>query len=67
MVPNRTQRGRDAWVIDTTKVAVAYLRSFEPQELGRQGDAVTRDIIAEYTLQMRAPNAHALVGDLTTS
>lgn len=67
VVPNRTQRGRDAWVIDTTKVAVAYLRSFEPQELGRQGDAVTRDIIAEYTLQMRAPNAHALVGDLTTS
>ena len=67
VVPNRTQRGRDAWVIDTTKVAVAYLRSFEPQELGRVGDAVTRDIIAEYTLQMRAPNAHALVGDLTTS
>lgn len=67
VVPNRTQRGRDAWVIDTTKVAVAYLRSFEPQEIGRVGDAVTRDIISEYTLQMRAPDAHALVADLTTS
>lgn len=67
VVPNRTQRGRDAFVIDTTKVAVAYLRSFEPQELGRVGDAVTRDIISEFTLQMRAPNAHALVADLTTS
>ena len=67
VVPNRTQRGRDAWVIDTSKVAVAFLRAFEPQELGRVGDAVTRDIISEYTLQMRAPNAHAIVADLTTS
>lgn len=67
VVPNRTQRGRDAWVIDTTKVAVAGLRMFEPQELGRVGDAVTRDIISEYTLEMRHPDAHALVADLTTS
>lgn len=67
VVPNRTQRGRDAWVVDTTKVAVAGLRMFEPQELGRVGDAVTRDIISEYTLEMRHPDAHALVADLTTS
>jgi len=67
VVPNRTQRGRDAWLVDPTKVAVSYLRSFEPQELGRIGDAVTRDLISEYTLEMRAPNAHALVADLTTS
>lgn len=67
VVPNRTQRGRDAWVIDTTKVAVAGLRMFEPQEIGRTGDAVTRDIISEYTLEMRHPDAHALVADLTTT
>jgi hypothetical protein len=67
VVTNRTQRGRDAWVIDPTKVAVAGLRMFEPQELGRVGDAVTRDLISEYTLQMGHPDAHALVADLTTS
>jgi hypothetical protein len=61
--PNRTQRSRDVWVIDTSKIAVAYLRAFEPQELGRVGDAVTRDIISEYTLEVRAPKAHALVAD----
>lgn len=65
--PNRTQRGRDAFVIDTTRVAVAGLRMFEPQEIGRVGDAVTRDLISEYTLEMRHPDAHALVADLTTS
>ena len=67
VVPNRTQRGRDAWVVDTTKVAVAGLRMFEPQEIGRTGDAVTRDLISEYTLEMRHPDAHALVADLSTS
>lgn len=65
IVPNRTQRGRDVWVIDPTKVAVSFLRAFEPQELGRVGDAVTRDIISEYTLEVRAPDAHALIGDTT--
>lgn len=63
VVPNRTQRGRDVFVVDTSKVAVAYLRAFEPQELGRVGDAVTRDIISEYTLENRAPKAHAMVAD----
>lgn len=67
IVPNRTQRGRDVFVVDPTKVAVAYLRGFEPQELGRVGDAVTRDIISEYTLEMRHPDAHALIADLATS
>ena len=67
IVPNRTQRGRDVFVIDPTKVAVAYLRGFEPQELGRVGDAVTRDIISEYTLEMRHPDAHAGIFDLATS
>lgn len=66
VVPSRTQRDRDCWVIDTTKVAVSFLRAFEPQELGRVGDAITRDLISEYTLEMRAPAAHALVADLTT-
>jgi hypothetical protein len=67
IVPNRTQRGRDVFVVDPTKVAVSYLRGFEPQELGRVGDAVTRDLISEYTLEMRAPDAHALIADLATS
>jgi hypothetical protein len=67
VVVNRTQRPRDTWVIDTSKVAVAGLRMFEPQEMGRVGDAVTRDIISEYTLEMRAPLAHSLIADLTSS
>lgn len=67
VLPNRTQRGRDAFIIDTSKVAVAGLRMFEPQEIGRTGDAITRDLISEYTLEMRHADAHAGIFDLTTS
>lgn len=63
VVPNRTMRSRDVYVIDTDKVAISYLRSFEPQEMGRVGDALTRDIICEYTLEMRAADAHAMIAD----
>lgn len=67
IVPNRTQRGRDIYLVDASKVAVAYLRAFEPQEMGRVGDALTRDIISEYSLEMRHPDAHAGIFDLATS
>ena len=63
VVPNRTQRSRDVWVIDTSKVAVAGLRMFEPQEIARVGDAYTSDLISELTLEVRAPKAHGLVAD----
>ena len=67
IIPNRSQRERDVWIIDPTKLAIASLRMFEAQELGRVGDAVTRDIICEYTLENRHPDAHAAVLDCTTS
>jgi hypothetical protein len=63
VVPNRTMRSRDVYVVDTSKVAVAGLRMFEPQEIARVGDAYTSDLLCEYTLEMRAPDAHALIAD----
>lgn len=64
VVSNRTMRERDAYVVDTTKAKLASLRLFEPQELGRIGDGVTRDLISEYTLEVCAPKAHGLIADL---
>jgi len=65
VVANRSQRNRDCYFVDTDKVALAGLRLFEPQEIGRVGDAITRDIISEYSLEMRHPDAHALIADLS--
>lgn len=64
IIPNRFQRARDAWVITSDKVAVAYLRPFQTIELATTGDAQQREILAEYCLEMRAPKAHGAVLDL---
>ena len=64
VIPNRFQRARDAWVITSDKLAVAYLRPFQTIELATTGDAQQREILAEYCLEMRAPKAHGLVADL---
>lgn len=67
IMASRTQRGRDAFLIDPTKVKVASLRNFEREELGRIGDADTVVLRYEGTLEMCNANAHSIIGDLTTS
>jgi len=67
IMASRTQRGRDVFVIDPTKVQVASLRNFEPTELARIGDADTRELYWEGTLQMSNKDAHAGVFDLVSS
>lgn len=67
VVPNRFQRERDAWLVDPEMAAVAYLRPFKTFELSKVGDADSRVILAEYTLQMKNQAAHGLAADLTTT
>jgi hypothetical protein len=67
IMASRTQRSRDAFVIDPTKVKVASLRNFEPSELAKVGDADTREIYWEGTLEMSNRDAHAGIFDLTSS
>jgi hypothetical protein len=67
IMASRTQRGRDIFVIDPTKVKVASLRNFEPTELAKIGDADTREIYWEGTLQMSNRDAHAVIADLTSA
>ena len=67
IMASRTQRGRDAFVVDSSKVKVAALRNFEPSELAKVGDADTREIYWEGCLQMSNADAHAGVFDLTSS
>lgn len=67
IIPNRTQRPRDVWVVDTSKVALAGLRMFEENTLGKIGDGDTVELISEYTLENRHENAHAAVLDTTAT
>ena len=63
-VPNRFQAARDAFVLTSDKIAVAYLRPFQTIELAKTGDAEQRQILCEYTLEIRAPKAHGAIYDL---
>ena len=64
VIPNRFQRTRDAFVLQSDKLAVAYLRPFSTVELAQTGDAMKRQLVVEYTLECRAPKAHGAIYDL---
>jgi hypothetical protein len=63
-VPNRFQRTRDVWILQSDKWAVAYLRPFKQIELATTGDAQQRELVVEYTLEARAPKASGSVVDI---
>lgn len=64
VIPNRFQATRDAFVLQSDKLAVAYLRPFSTVELAMTGDALKRQLVVEYTLECRAPKAHGAIYDL---
>lgn len=63
-VPNRFQAARDVFLLQSDKLAVAYLRPFQTVELAKTGDAEQRELIVEYCLECRAPKAHGAVYDV---
>jgi hypothetical protein len=67
IVPNRFQRARDCWVLDTSMWEVAYLRPMFTKDLAATGDATKGAHIVEYTLVSKNEAASACVVDLTTS
>jgi hypothetical protein len=64
IVPNRFQRERDVFVLDTEYASVAYLRPFQTVELAKTGDAEKRMLLVEWGLKIQNEKAHGLVADL---
>lgn len=67
VVPNRFQRARDAWVLQTDMWAIAYLRNMTTEKLAKTGDNEKRQLLVEFALESRNEEASGLVADLTTS
>ncbi|MEM8971751.1 MAG: DUF5309 family protein [Pseudomonadota bacterium] len=69
MVPHRYLRsnGRTVYNIDPNYVKIAYLRRMARFPLAKIGDADTRVILSEYTLEMCNERAHGVVADLQTT
>jgi hypothetical protein len=67
VVTNLFQRERDAWLVDKDKASLAWLRPWASRYLGVIGDADTKEIIGEVTLQIDNEKAHGVVADLSAS
>ena len=67
IVPNRFQRERDVFVLDTSYASVAFLRPFQTVELAKTGDAEKRMLLCEWGLKIKNEKAHGAVYDLNTT
>lgn len=67
IVPSLFCNGAFAYFVDPDYAKVAYLRPFQRTELARTGDAKRSQLLAEYTLVINSPYAHAVVANITNS
>ena len=65
IVPNRFSRDRTALVLDMSMWAVAFLRPMHSFDIAKTGDADTKVILAEYTLESRNEAASGKIADIT--
>ncbi len=69
MIPNRFQRSRDAFVLQSDMWKVAFMpgRNMATTDLAKTGDTDRKQILAEYTLEACNEKANGMIADLTTS
>jgi hypothetical protein len=54
----------NAFLIQRDMAAVAYLRDFSVTDLAKTGDSEKKQLLAEYTLEMRNEAAHGILLDI---
>ena len=69
VVPNRlipTGANGNVLVLDPSTWAIAFLRPFKTIDLAVTGDATSKELLVEWTLEGRAKDGNARIQDLTT-
>lgn len=64
VVPNRFQRNRTAFLLESDKWQCNYLREFNVEQLAKTGDAEKRLLVVEYGLQSNEEAASGAIRDL---
>lgn len=64
-VPNRVQRARDVFVLQSDKWKMSKLRDFFTQDLAKTGDSFRKQILVEYCLEAVNPKANGAVVDIS--
>lgn len=63
-VPSRFQDANDVFILQADKWAISYLRPFQTVEIAKTGDSEKRELIAEWTVEARAPKSSGAVYDV---
>lgn len=64
IVPNRFQRERDVWILDTEYWEISYLDGYRTETIAKIGDAERRHILVDWTLCAKEEAASGLVADV---
>jgi hypothetical protein len=67
IVPNRFQRERDVWILDSEYWALSYLDAYRTEELAKVGDSETRMLLVDWALKSKQEAASAVVADINTA
>ena len=67
IIPNRFSRARDCLVLEREMIAVAYLRPFRLWDLAKVGDTERKQLLTEYTIEVRNEASLGAVWDLNTA
>lgn len=64
IVPNRFQRERDVWVLDTEYWEITYLDGYKTETIAKIGDAERRHILVDWGLKSNNEAASGVVADI---
>ncbi len=64
VVPNRFQRERDLWVLDTEYWEITYLDGYKTETIAKIGDAERRHILVDWLLCSKNEAASGVVADI---
>jgi hypothetical protein len=67
LVPCRQAPTNTVFFVDPEMVEFSTLRDFQTKELAKTGDSERKQILVEYTMEVRNEKGHCAVYDLTTS
>jgi hypothetical protein len=67
IVASRNCRARTAYLVDHDMLGFSTLRNMVTTDLAKTGDSDQKQILTEWTIEVRNEKAHGLVADLTTS
>lgn len=62
--PNRNQRERDVFVLDTSMFSVKHLDNYKTEDIAKTGDSVKKQILVDYCLCSKQEASSGVVADI---